>query len=118
YEPADRVYIGPSAPQYHDEARVLTSLGLSNTDGWFDDREVPLNPGLVSIIGQKGSGKSALAEIVAHAADSWNTEDSGSFLRRAGSYLDDVSVTLTWADGTSTKVRLGDEQSDDRKVRY
>lgn len=118
YEPADRVYIGPSAPLYHDEARVLTSLALSNTDGWFDDVEIPLNPGLVSIIGQKGSGKSALAEIVAHAADSWNTEESGSFLRRAGSCLDDVPVTLTWANGTSTRARLGDEQSDERKVRY
>jgi energy-coupling factor transporter ATP-binding protein EcfA2 len=118
YEPADRVYIGPSAPLYHDEARVLKSISLSNADGWFDDLEIPLNPGLVSIIGQKGSGKSALAEIVAHAADSWNAEEPGSFLRRAGSYLDDVPVTLTWADGTSTEVRLGDEQSDERKVRY
>lgn len=118
YEPADRVYIGPSAPLYHDEARVLRSLALSNTDGWFDEVEIPLNPGLVSIIGQKGSGKSALAEIVAYAADSWNTEEAGSFLRRAGSYLDEASVTLTWADGTSTTVRLGDDQSDNRKVRY
>lgn len=118
YEPADRVYVGPSAPLYHDEARVLQRISLSNADGWFDDLEVPLNPGLVSIIGQKGSGKSALAEIAAHAADSWNTEEPGSFLRRAGSYLDDVSVTLTWADGTSTEARLGDEQSDQRKVRY
>jgi ABC-type lipoprotein export system ATPase subunit len=118
YEPADRVYIGPSAPLYHDEARVLRSLALSDTGGWFDDMEIPLNPGLVSIIGQKGSGKSALAEIVAHAADSWNTEETGSFLKRAGSYLDEASVTLTWADGTSAKVRLGDGQSDEHKVRY
>lgn len=118
YEPADRVHIGPSAPLYHDEARVLQSIALSNTGGWFDDLEIPLNPGLVSIIGQKGSGKSALAEIIAHAADSWNTEESGSFLRRAGSYLDDVRVTLTWADSTSIQVPLGAEQSDERKVRY
>lgn len=118
YEPAERVYVGPSAPLYHDEARVLQSISLSNAAGWFDDLKIELNPGLVSIIGQKGSGKSALAEIVARAADSWNTEDPGSFLRRAGSYLDDVSVTLTWADTSATRVRLGDEQTDDRKVRY
>jgi putative AbiEii toxin of type IV toxin-antitoxin system/AAA domain-containing protein len=118
YEPADRVHIGPSAPLYHDEARVLTNVVLSDAAGWFDDQEIPLNPGLVSIIGRKGSGKSALAEIVAHAAASSNAEETGSFLRRAGSYLDEVPVTLTWADGTSTKVRLGDEQSGERKVRY
>jgi ABC-type dipeptide/oligopeptide/nickel transport system ATPase component len=118
YEPGERVHIGPTAPLYHDEARVLTSLALSDTHGWFDEVTIPLNPGLVSIIGQKGSGKSALAEIVAHAADSWNTEEAGSFLRRAGSYLEELRVTLTWADGTHTKVRLGDEQSEESKVRY
>ncbi|HOZ25706.1 MAG TPA: hypothetical protein PK080_00010 [Hyphomonadaceae bacterium] len=118
YEPSDRVYIGPTAPLYHDEARVLQSIALSNADGWFDDLEIPLNSGLVSIIGQKGSGKSALAEIVAHAADSWNTEEAASFLRRAGSYLDNVMVKLTWADGTFTEVLLGDDQSGERRVRY
>lgn len=39
---------------------------------WFKEVKVPLNSGLVSIIGNKGNGKSALAEAIAWAADSKN----------------------------------------------
>jgi hypothetical protein len=73
--------------------------------------EIPLNSGLVSIIGQKGSGKSALAEVIAHAADSWETDEPGSFIQRAGAYIDDLSIRLKWADNEETDARLGDEQT-------
>ena len=36
---------------------------------WFDSIDIPLNPGLVAVIGNKGSGKSALTDIVALCAD-------------------------------------------------
>ena len=39
---------------------------------WFDNVEMSLNPGLVAIIGNKGSGKSAIADILALCADSTN----------------------------------------------
>lgn len=118
YEPASRVYIGPSPPLYHDEARVIRSVYLSNSDGWFDDVEIPLNAGLVSIIGQKGSGKSALAEIIAYAAGSWVTDEPGSFLRRAGAHLQDTQVVLQWGDDDITSARLGDDQTEHGAVRY
>lgn len=118
HEPGDRVYIGPTAPFYHDEARVIKSVSVSQSNGWFNDIEIPLNSGLVSVIGQKGSGKSALAEIIAYAASSWDTDDRGSFLNRAGSFLNETLVKLTWADNSSTEIFLGGGQSDERKVRY
>jgi energy-coupling factor transporter ATP-binding protein EcfA2 len=118
YEPADRVYVGPSAPVYYDEARIIRSVTFGSSDGWFDDVEIPLNPGLVSIIGQKGSGKSALAEVIAHAANSWETDEPGSFIRRAGAYIDDLSIRIRWADNEKTHTRLGDEQTGEKKVRY
>ena len=118
YEPADRVYVGPSAPVYYDEARVIRSVALGNSDGWFDDAEIPLNPGLVSIIGQKGSGKSAMAEIIAHAAGSWEPNEDGSFICRASPYIDNLSIRLKWADNEETHARLGDEQAGEKKVRY
>jgi len=98
YEPEDRVYIGPTPPLYHDKARVIRSVRLSRSGGWFDDVEIPLNAGLVSIIGQKGSGKSAFAEIIAYTAGSWVTDEPGSFLKRAGAHLHDMTVELEWAD--------------------
>ncbi len=118
YEPEDRVHIGPTPPIYHDEARVISAIGLSHSNGWFDDVEIPLNAGLVSIIGQKGSGKSALAEIIAYTAGSWITEEPGSFLRRAGNHIDDLTVELLWADGSVSSARLGDQQPDGAEVRY
>lgn len=39
---------------------------------WFDNMDIPLNPGMVAIIGNKGSGKSAIADILALCADSTN----------------------------------------------
>jgi hypothetical protein len=99
YEPADRVHIGPSPPIYHDEARVIRSVKLSHGAGWFDDTSIPLNAGLVSIIGQKGSGKSALAELIAFAAGSWHQDSAGTFLTRAGDHLQNLSVELEWVDG-------------------
>jgi ABC-type cobalamin/Fe3+-siderophores transport system ATPase subunit len=118
YEPGDRVHIGPSPPIYHDQARVIRAVKLSNASGWFDDISVPLNTGLVSIIGQKGSGKSALAELIAYAAGSWHTDDAGSFLHRAGSHIQDLFIELEWADGTTSPVKLWDDQSGANQVRY
>lgn len=118
YEPSSRVHIGETPPVHYDESRVICSVKLSNAAGWFDEVEIPLNPGLVSIIGKKGSGKSALAEIIAHAADSWATDEPGSFKKRAGAHLRNLDVVLTWGDGKTTSKRLGEEQSEDKKVRY
>ena len=118
YEPEDRVYIGPTPPILHDEARVIRSVALSRSDGWFDDVRIPLNAGLVSIVGQKGSGKSALAELVAYAAGSWMTDGPGSFLKRAGEHLGELRVELDWADDSVSQVRIGDEQSDEHDVRF
>jgi len=118
YEPEDRVYIGPTPPVLYDEARVIRAIRLSNSGGWFDDIEIPLNAALVSIIGQKGSGKSALAELTACAAGSWASNESGSFMRRAGAHLQGMNVELLWGDGEPSAVRIGDDLPDDGHVRY
>jgi energy-coupling factor transporter ATP-binding protein EcfA2 len=118
YEPADRVYIGPSAPLFHDQSRTIKCVRILDSNQWFDDITIPLNSGLVSVIGQKGSGKSALAELIAYAAGSWQTDGSQSFLTRAESHIDGSTVRLTWADDSLSEVRLFDEQAEDKKIRY
>jgi hypothetical protein len=118
YEPGDRVHIGPSPPVYHDQARVIRAVKLSNASSWFDDISVPLNAGLVSIIGQKGSGKSALAELISYAAGSWHVDEAGNFLNRAGNHIQDLSIELEWADDTVSEAKLWDDQSDANEVRY
>jgi hypothetical protein len=118
YEPDDRVHIGPTPPTYHDQARVIRSVGLSNTFGWFDETPLLLNPSLVSIVGQKGTGKSALAELIAYAAGSWNVDDPASFIQRANLHISDLNVTLEWADGSQQATKMSDAQPTVGKVRY
>lgn len=118
YEPEHRVYIGPTPPIYHDNARVIRSVSLARADGWFDDIELSLNTGLVSIIGQKGSGKSALAELIAYAAGSWEAVEAGSFLRRADQHLAEMKIGIEWADGKQDVVSLWNPHNKQRKVRY
>lgn len=118
HEPSDRAFIGPTAPDYHDQARVITSVSLSDGQGWFEDVEVPLNAGMVSIIGQKGSGKSALADLIAYAGGDWIEDDPTCFLRRANPYLDGMSVTLQWAEGVPTSAHIGRGQHPEKLVRY
>lgn len=117
-EPADRVFIGPSAPDFHDQARVISSITFSNGQGWFEDVEIPLNSGMVSIIGQKGSGKSALADLTAYAAGSWLDDDENCFLHRADPHLNGMKLSLRWADGKVQEEIVDDGYSNDNSVKY
>ena len=68
YEPEERVYIGEQCPQFYDTSRVVSRVQL--TGGLFpafQGQPIDLNPGLIAIIGPKGSGKSALADLLAYS---------------------------------------------------
>ena len=70
-EELDRVRKNPT--KYIDNVLLDWADGYKGEKGiWFENVSVPLNSGLVSIIGNKGNGKSALAEAMAWTADSRN----------------------------------------------
>jgi ABC-type lipoprotein export system ATPase subunit len=83
--------------------KVATS---ASKDTWFDV-ELPVNMDLVAIIGNKGSGKSALSDAIALAGATRNYK-AFSFLNPARfrdpktRLADDYVVTLRWADGNTT----------------
>ncbi len=118
YEPNDRIFIGPTPPIFNDQARTIVSVKISNSDGWFDNLTLPVNQGLVSVIGQKGSGKSALAELIAYAAGTWSNNDRDSFLNRASPHLDGLMVEMEWGDGHPSRATLMDAHSGLNEVRY
>jgi energy-coupling factor transporter ATP-binding protein EcfA2/predicted ATPase len=89
YEPEERVYIGAEPPSlariaenstkyFADVAFTRTGAAIDG-EAWFSGA-VGLNPGLIAIIGNKGSGKSALADVLGLLGDS-RSRRYFSFLR-------------------------------------
>jgi ABC-type lipoprotein export system ATPase subunit len=119
YEPDERVYIGQQPPTFHDMTRVIAKVEVSGGQvPAFQKDPIPLNSGLVAIIGPKGSGKSALADLIAFAANSFPEKDKTTFLYRAGEYIDWTKIALTWADSKQTTATIGGDQKAEKLVRY
>jgi hypothetical protein len=125
HEPDDRVFIGPEPPALQrvrasatksiDQISFQRDSAAGPDAKWFAGT-VPLNSGLVAVIGKKGSGKSALADIIGLLGDARTRQDS-SFLTASrflnpkhnlGRYFE---ATLRWRSGDSD-VRKLDAESD------
>lgn len=84
---------------------------------WFDNIDIPLNPGLVAVIGNKGSGKSALTDIVALCADSaiqnWSFLTPSKF-RMAKPYnrSKQTEASIEWFDNSHSAIKTLDMSSD------
>lgn len=66
YEPKERIIIQKNNPFYDEQKSVvLDKLRINDSNKWFVNKEIPLNSGLISIIGEKGSGKTALLDLLA-----------------------------------------------------
>ncbi|MGX9857625.1 TrlF family AAA-like ATPase (plasmid) [Limimaricola variabilis] len=105
--PEGRAFVGQEPPRSPTPSQVISHVSISDAD-WAKTSELALNPGLVAIIGARGSGKTALADIIAAGCDAispegWGAEEnnSPSFLSRARELLRDETATLTWGGGTT-----------------
>jgi ABC-type lipoprotein export system ATPase subunit len=130
----DRVFVGDAPPKrlliegnrtkYVSKIRVNRKPGSTLADTWFDV-DIPLSHDLVAIIGNKGSGKSAMADIAALAGDTKNFK-SFSFLndrrfRNPRNRLAPHFVgALAWHDGTESERQLDQDPSDSsvERVKY
>lgn len=63
FEPADRVRIQDDMPEQKAPYQTLSHVCLNEAGFW--DQPLPLNPGLVAIIGGRSSGKSNLLSAIA-----------------------------------------------------
>lgn len=61
-----------SPDKFLKQLEVRRTADATMSEIWFDKIRIPLNPGLIAVIGNKGSGKSALTDIIALSADSSN----------------------------------------------
>lgn len=132
-EPSQRCFIGPLPPKRDHVAqnptKYIRHLSLAKVQGsqlteiWFDGVSVPVNPGLVAIIGNKGSGKSAIADIIALAGNTHCTEMeflNDERFRRGENKARHFVATLKWEDGNESPVTLSNDPDLDQpeRVRY
>lgn len=106
-DPEGRAYVGEQPPRSAMPSQVISHVKIDDAD-WATTPEIPLNPGLVAIIGARGSGKTALADVIAAGCDAitpsgWDADEniSPSFLARARRLIGDATTTLTWGGGTT-----------------
>ena len=123
YQPDERVYIGTIPPSL-DRARKNEKLNIANItvkkvqnpkntfENWFDT-DLNLNSGLVAVIGNKGSGKSAFSDIIGHLCKC-STMGNASFLnstrfrKMPKNYAGDYEASITWSDGHTESILLSD----------
>ncbi len=131
-EPEDRVYIGAIPPKLErvrdNKTSFLSAIRIGQTaesaagDTWFDCA-LPLNHDMVAIIGNKGCGKSALADVLALAGNTARYEDF-SFLNktkfREKKLAENFEITARWEDGTETVHNLQEnpESNKPENVKY
>jgi hypothetical protein len=105
-EPEHRVHVGPTIPQAALPSKTIDQVIVDGAGTWFSPSPVSLNPGLTAIIGARGSGKTALADLIACGAYSISTQLSEkSFIHRARKGTDHLagcSISLEWQEGEAT----------------
>jgi len=134
-EPAKRSFIG-ERPQklsevaenktyFIDTVEVEKGVGGASHGDWLDGCKLPMNPDLVAIIGNKGSGKSALADVIALLGNS-RQKAHFSFLKKdrfrgkSGEPAKHFTGTLTWCDSSKVSRNLSEDPPEDKVelVRY
>lgn len=130
-EPEERIFIGASPPlldrvqanrtKYIKSLRIDHIAGYNGGDGiWFKGTNIPFNSELVAIIGNKGSGKSAIADIIALCSNYNKFKDfsfltSKKFRSSGGRIAKNFDAKLEWESGTSKVLNLN-EVSDGTEI--
>lgn len=130
----DRVFIGDTPPKrllveanrtkYASKIRINRKAGSTLSEPWFNV-DMPLSHDLVAIIGNKGSGKSAMADIAALAGDTKNFK-SFSFLKDTrfrnprNKLAQHFLGALGWHDGTESERQLDQDppETSVERVKY
>ena len=106
-DPGGRAFVGEKPPNTGNPSQLIDIMEVSDAN-WVSTPALAFNPGLVAIIGARGSGKTALADMLALGCDAIGgeyadeTRPSSSFLVRATDLLGDAKVKTTWRAGDPT----------------
>ena len=134
-EPNARTFIGETPSKlievagqksyFIDRVEVIKNEGCPLTETWLEGCSVPLNTDLVAIIGNKGSGKSALADVIALLGHSrqklhFSFLKKDRFRGKSGEPAKHFVGTLSWCDSSQDRRNLNDDPPSDKAelVRY
>jgi energy-coupling factor transporter ATP-binding protein EcfA2 len=127
FEPEHRVFVGDRPPvltrvereatRFIDSLEVTHAGSYTGSNGtWFYNINISFNPELTAIIGNKGSGKSALADIVALLGNtrqakhfSFLTDSASNKKFKRPGYAEHFTARLVWKTGSSTERLLSDD---------
>jgi hypothetical protein len=115
-DPAGRAFVGDQPPVSATPSQVISTVEIHDAL-WASTPTLKLNPGLVAIVGARGSGKTALVDVIAAGCAAISVHVSeASFLSRAKDLLTGASVSIDWQDGgESDKMLDGSEDADAAK---
>jgi hypothetical protein len=133
-EPAKRSYIGEKPDKlieiennkssFIDNIKVTKHTDSKLPENWLDGVNIPLNPDLIAIIGNKGSGKSALADVIALLGNSRQTERF-SFLndkrfrgKSSNGAAKHFTAEITWNNKDTTSQILSENPKEEQLIRY
>jgi ABC-type lipoprotein export system ATPase subunit len=121
-DPQERVYIGDVPPAVervqNNSTKYLRSISFDKTPGsnlqedWFSG-SIPLNPGLIAVIGNKGTGKTALVESIGLLGNTAQHNDfsflnASKFRQPKNNKAKHFQAKLEWQDGHSCGRLLSD----------
>jgi len=114
-EPHERVFVGEIPPKLvrvqNNKTKYIRSLRIERkqnaalTEIWFDNT-IPLNSGLIAIIGNKGKGKSALTDTIGLLCNTKQHRDftflsADNFRQPKENKAKHFQATLTWESGAA-----------------
>jgi energy-coupling factor transporter ATP-binding protein EcfA2 len=112
-EPDDRVFIGAEPPRGALDSQTINSVSVTNAP-WIANGAIKLNSGLVAVIGARGSGKTALADLIAAGGLALSPHlNERSFILRAKQHLHESEADLEWASGEKTSSQLTQTNMED-----
>ncbi|GFD68922.1 TrlF family AAA-like ATPase [Alteromonas sp. KUL106] len=132
----ERIFVGDEPELFErvtkNKTKYIDTLEVSSVDGysdpsnvWFEHVNIPLNHELVAIIGNKGSGKSAVADIIALCSNHYDDDDfsfltSKKFKEKKGKIASNFRASLRWESGIINQKGLNEVPGNDsiREVKY
>ena len=121
-EPKTRCFIGEKpkklkiikakATKFISQIKIEKKQGSNFDEKWFHN-EINFNPELIAVIGNKGSGKSALTDILgllgsSQQYKSFSFLNSKKFTEKSGLKAKHFQATLYWENGDSNQKILND----------